>query len=356
MAIERANKKVLIVSLTENGAALGRRLYHKIAGEFQQVTCASKAEWRIEDREESVTFPLGPWLGQQFRQYDFIIAIMATGIVVRSIAPYLQDKTKDPGLVVCDEGGQYAISLLSGHIGNANEMAQIVAAHIGALPVITTASDVQQKKAVDMLAMENHLLIGDMVQAKEVTASLVNHQALYLYDPEHYVQSEHGYILLDDKAMDLSDHMALVYVGHHKEPRIRTGRMVQLIPQDIVIGLGFRKEKASAEIIEKIEKTLMEHNIDARSINSIATVPIKAEQQAYQEVIDYFGCQAKVVAYEAIQEVQDLFEQSPLVLRTLGVGGVSEPCAYLVSNKGQCLMHKEKIDGVTLSIYQKKKE
>ncbi|MCI5141596.1 MAG: cobalamin biosynthesis protein CbiG, partial [Candidatus Electrothrix sp. ATG1] len=113
-------------------------------------------------------------LAQAWQDYDHLICIMATGIVVRSIAPLLQDKAVDPAVVVCDEQGRFAISLLSGHLGGGNALARKIAELLGGQAVITTASDVLGHTALDLWCRDLGLAVSDKQRLTCVMAKLVN--------------------------------------------------------------------------------------------------------------------------------------------------------------------------------------
>lgn len=353
MDIERANKNIVIASITKNGAELGRKIYKKLMSEIDSIELYAKSEYIEIDKEKEIYFPLQHWMGEQIASKDVIIAIMASGIVVRSIAPFIKHKAVDPAVIVIDEGGNFVISLLSGHIGCANQISKYIANSIGATAVITTASDIQNKKAVDIIAMENKLIIGDLTAAKDVTAFMVNDKAVYIIDKDNYIKKElnlKNEIPLDKK----SNTYGIIEVSNSTLTEYKNvACRVKLIPQNIVVGIGFRKEKTASELIAKVKSSLDNLNIDIRAIKNIATVPIKAEQAAYTELVAYFKCEEYIVSYEKIKEIENRFECSELVEKTLGIGCVAEPCAYIASDKGLCLLKKTKMDGVTISIYQK---
>ena len=107
-----------------------------------------------------------------------LIFIMATGIVVRHIAPYIQSKDQDPAVVVCDQNGSFAISLLSGHLGGANELARKIAKLLHGQAVITTATDVVNVPAMDEFAKKNHLKIENIHEMKYVSGAMVEQKPL----------------------------------------------------------------------------------------------------------------------------------------------------------------------------------
>lgn len=158
--------KMGIAAFTQRGRELADRLAHLM-----------QPGWQISFYEKE----LKAWCGQRFQDSDAVIFIGACGIAVRTIAPFLKSKTTDPAVLVIDEAGQFVISLLSGHIGGANEFAAAVAAQIGAVPVITTASDVNGKIAVDVFARKNHLGISSMKAAKDMAAAILRGESVGVY-------------------------------------------------------------------------------------------------------------------------------------------------------------------------------
>lgn len=158
--------KIGIACFTKRGAAL-----------------ADSLAWEYRGRYEILRYEknLRQWCRDCFEQAEGIIFIGACGIAVRTVAPFLKSKTTDPAVVVIDEAGQYVISLLSGHIGGANEFAVDIAQRIGATPVITTASDVNGKLAVDVFAKKNGLAIGSMHDAKEIAAAILRGERVGVY-------------------------------------------------------------------------------------------------------------------------------------------------------------------------------
>ena len=137
-------KKMGIASFTERGRKRAEEVRKIFLGEYQILPYE-------KDRGES----LKEWCLRCFEEGEALVFVGACGIAVRTIAPFLQDKTKDPAVLVMDEAGRYVISLVSGHLGGANRLALKIAESLGAEPVITTATDVNGKFAVDVFAKDN---------------------------------------------------------------------------------------------------------------------------------------------------------------------------------------------------------
>ncbi len=150
-------RPIKILALTPQGAALARRLSRELPGASPCLPPAQAGE-----PGDSPFSRLSEVFREAFAQGENLVCVMAAGIVVRGIAPYLQGKDTDPAVVVVDEAGQFAVSLLSGHLGGANELARRVAKLLGGTPVITTATDVQGLPALDSLAVEHGLIIENL--------------------------------------------------------------------------------------------------------------------------------------------------------------------------------------------------
>lgn len=144
--------KIAIASFTRNGCAWNR----KLCAALKKHSCEGYAleKYGKEAGIPAIAPSLPAWTERMFQKMDAILFIGACGIAVRSIAPYVKSKKTDPAVLCMDEQGKFVISLLSGHIGGANELTEEVAAVTGAVPVITTATDVNHKFAVDVFAVK----------------------------------------------------------------------------------------------------------------------------------------------------------------------------------------------------------
>ena len=116
---------------------------------------------------------LAGWTAQQFAAADALVFVGAAGIAVRAIAPHCQSKATDPAVVVLDECGRFAVPLLSGHLGGANDLACRLAAACGAVPVITTATDANGLFAVDEWAKKQNCAVWETPRIKLVSGALL---------------------------------------------------------------------------------------------------------------------------------------------------------------------------------------
>ncbi|GAA0179464.1 cobalt-precorrin 5A hydrolase [Clostridium sediminicola] len=276
------------------------------------------------------------------KEYEAIIFISSTGIAVRAISPYLISKTEDPAVVVIDNSSKYVISLLSGHLGGANELTLKLAKILDAAPIITTATDNLNKVAPDMIAKDNNLIINDMKEAKVIAADLVQGKKVAFLDEKNLIGLPKGYI------SDLEKHSSLVCVTNKEMLSCNKDKFIlKLIRKDIVLGIGCRRNYDPEIMIVNVLRTLKENNIDRRSIKSVATVEIKKDEKAIIALAKELNAELKIFTVEDIRKIQDKFDGSDFVEKTIGVRAVAEPCVELAG--GMVTIEKLKLNGMTFS-------
>lgn len=282
------------------------------------------------------------------KEYDGLIFISATGIAVRLMNPYIINKTLDPAVVVVDDGGNFSISLLSGHIGGANRLAQWVGDIIGAIAVITTASDNRGVESIDLFAMKNNYHMEDMGAVKDITAMMVNKNKVGFYSELKEIIKYDNLKILDN--FQDKDHsiQGVIIVSSQKRIDIPYEKHCRLIPKNINIGLGCRRGMEGKRIIEAIEKILTQLNLSSKGIKAIGTIEVKKDEIGIIEACNHFNCPLKIFTLGEIKKVEDKFPKSQFVKKRIGVYSVSEPSAYLLG--GKMLTGKIKIDGITISV------
>jgi cobalt-precorrin 5A hydrolase len=345
-----------IISITKGGYKIS-----KIIGEiFESADIYSINPDRKEDNE--LILPLKEFTKELFEKYDNLIFIMAVGITVRVIAPYIKDKTKDPAVVSIDEKGNYVVSILSGHLGGANSLTEKIAKEINALPIITTASDVLETKSVDMIAIDEGLKINSMDKAKKITSIVVNGNKVGVLSkvdlketlPDEYIFYDSLEALEKDFCKNLI--RGALIIDFYKSKISKNIPVAYLIPKKIVIGIGCRKGKSAKKILKFINENLDEFSIFEKSVKIISSAWIKKNEEGIIQAAKLLNANVKFYDKEQIEGVQDKFENSEFVMKTIGVGNVAEPCGYLASNHGKNIMKKKKKNGITLSIWTEKGE
>lgn len=346
-----------IVSLTKGGASLATEIkkYYPDANFFGKQVA--------EGSQESIPGRFTDWIAEHFHYYDQWIFIMATGIVVRAIADLLIHKSKDPAVVVMDEKGNFAIPLVSGHLGGANDLARELAEKIKAIPVITTASDVRGVVSVDELAKHNNLLLCDYEGAKRVTADLVNGKGIGVFArqpiqakipaPYQLFVGDQGWRTMEEKLRN-GEISCFLYIGD--ESVSFPYSFVQLYPRNLIVGIGCRKGTDLSVIEAGLSNMMDLAGFTSKGIGAVATAWVKAEEPGILKLADRLQATMQIFTHDEIKNVSNQFDGSDFVEKTIGVSCVSEPCGYLGSERGECLVPIVRKHGMTLSLWRKLEE
>jgi len=275
-------------------------------------------------------------LEKTFDKYDLHIFVAALGAVVRIIEGKFKSKDTDPAVITVDDHANFVISLLSGHLGGANEECKKIANRIGAIPVITTASDVGRKIAVDTLSQKIKAKLESLEDAKRVTSLIVNGENVSIHLPKNIVEND-------------KNCAGAIIVSNRKNIEIS-----KIIPKNIILGIGCKRNTPKEKIIEKISYVMKTQNLEMSSIKRSASAWVKSDEIGLLEAMEELNIPIEFFEKEEILKMENLVEErSEFVKNQIGVYGVSEPCAYLASSKrGSFLVKKVKLGGVTISIFE----
>jgi cobalt-precorrin 5A hydrolase len=352
--------KLAIIAITKNGSALANRLasaYHEGADLYIPA--------RFITPEDGGARALGDDLASDaarlFGEYTGLAFIMATGIVVRLIAPHLKDKLTDPAVVVLDEKGEYVISLLSGHAGGANALACKIAGLIGAEPVITTASDVEGRLAVDTLAGMLDCAVEDATQAKRVTAAIVNEERVSIYSHIDLCvlagrlgkKPANLRVYHDVLGVIGSEHDAAILIT----PRVLPDETMKslepvavLRPKVLVVGIGCNRGTSSEEIEGLFDETLKEGRLSPLSVRNIATIEDKRDEAGLVEFAKKRNLKVEYFSKEDLSKADTPSGASETVFKNMGVYGVCEPAALLSAGARTLLVAKRKSENATTAV------
>jgi cobalt-precorrin 5A hydrolase len=340
-------RAIRIVALTPQAAALARELSRSLPGS----RCWLPGDLAAGDPQVSVFDRVFTVLREAFQEGENLVCFMAAGIVVRGIAPHLRGKQIDPAVVVVDEAGKFAISLLSGHLGGANELAKQVAQILNATPVITTASDVQGLPALDLAAARAGLAIDNPAAVAQVQMALLSGLNLRLVDPDGYLADlpgDYPKMFICEKNLDkaLARGWPGIYVGFRERAWPR--HWLVLRPRNLVIGMGCHQGTPATEILEFIKDTFKKERLSLASLKALATVEAKKDEPGLQMAAASLGVEFIWFSKEALQPVQ-VPHPSPQVERLMGVASVSEAAA-LKAGGGDLLLPKQKGANATLAV------
>lgn len=297
-----------------------------------------------------------------FFQYDGFVFIMATGIVVRTIAPLIQDKRTDSAVVVMDEKGVHVISLLSGHLGRANYLTTLIAGRLMANPVITTASDVQGKIAPDVMAAECHLTIVPFQQLKSINTMLVEGKNISYFLDESLSSADIYADWLGRNGVSfrsLNEFPADADASIFITDKIVATDLVHLYlrPKTLVAGIGCRRGIEKASVLAALTEACAGIGRSIDSVGMIASVSIKADETGLLEAAAAIG--AKTLFFEPALLERVVSEQglaiSEFVKSKIGVGSVCEAAAICGSKNNQLLLKKQAVyRGITIALAEVK--
>ena len=351
---------IALWAVTPNGLKLAQRLRDR------WPTATLFCPRRLADRDLSpganpVVLPfatpfdrLTETVAGQFSRYDGHIFIMATGIVVRSIAPLLNHKTVDPAVVVVDDGGRFAISLTAGHLGGANLLAERTAHCLEATPVITTATDVNGKPAIDLLAGEHGLKIENPSCIKAVNMALLTDSAIRLHDPDGRLGShlpgavDFASVTPPGSAAGRDLPSACVWIGD-TVCDLPPDTLV-LRPPSLVAGIGCNRHTPRDEIRDLLLQTLEQFALAPNSLTSIASIDIKSDEQGILELAEDMDLSLIFFSKEELDRVDDVPTPSTMVAKHVGVPSVCEAAAILASRNGPLIVPKHHTKNVTVAI------
>jgi cobalt-precorrin 5A hydrolase len=350
---------IAVVAITRGGAQLGQRLCNNLAGLEFYVSrrYAGQAGSRCHHFEPA---ELKVLIASLWKKYDGFVLIMATGIVVRMIAPLLESKETDPAVVVMDDAGRFAISLLAGHLGGANELAERCAFATGARSVITTATDANDLPSFDMLAKEQGWVIDDISRVKTLNRLLLDNEEIAVVDPTGQTRFWlHGrgrvtFCETFTEAVNSTARGFLFVTNHHLPRQITPEQLLILRPRNLVLGIGCNRGTPVDEIEAFVTLHLKRLFLSPKSVCCIATVAAKRDEAGLAEFAERLGVPLRCLESDELNQVVFPSPPSKHALEAVGVAGVAEPAAILASGGGRLLLKKVKSANVTLALAELK--
>lgn len=353
IVIAKKNIRIAIIAVTEKG----KNTAEKIASELENVDVFFQKRGIKE------------LTGELFNKYECIIFVSACGIAVRCISPFLKSKFEDPAVLVVDDNGNNVISLLSGHIGGANEITLKIADVLNANPVITTSTDTNKKGALDVIVSK----IGGYVEnlgksAKLVNSYLVDDKRVGIYFDSDYESEKDslnlsGFELIDEKTeidaiakldalVSVTDKLRcwvdeIIYNikkdNEEKEDLI----YIKLVPRRIALGMGCRKNTETEKMIEEFSTFSALNNIHPAAIVKTGSLIIKKDEKCMIDLSKALCAEFNLFDVDEICTCDYMFDKSEFVKKNTGVYSVAQPSAYLLS--GNVISDKYKNNGTTFA-------
>ena len=341
-----------ICAITAGGAALARRLGTLLPE--AEVWLPEKL--RADDQGCYSADGMAELLPQLFARGHSLICIMATGIVVRSLAPQLCSKASDPAVVVLDEAGYFAISLLSGHLGGANALTRQVAALLGATPVITTATDVNNLCAWDEAARLANLAVEPLERIRTLNSLLLQGEKIALVDHQrliaaHFATTPGVKMAANFCAASQTGAAGRVFVTERLIPELAAQKDLLLLrPRRLVLGIGCNRHTSKEEIAQAVETVLSSAWLALLAVGRIATIAEKGDEAGLLAFAEELRLPLTTYSRDQLNRVRGPSPPSAHALAAVGAHGVCEPAALLAAEGGPLLIPKQKCGQVTVAV------
>jgi len=347
-------ENVAVLAITKNGVNIGGKLKELFPN--WNIFAPSK----LSNENNSITWysePTSDKIIELFKNSNALICLFSLGAVIRLIAPHLKDKKTDPAVIVIDDKMTFVISVLSGHIGGANELTQEISEKLNALPVITTAADVNKTIVVDLVGRQFGWKIDDETTVTKISAHMVNSEPIGVFqqtgNTKWYKELPKNVTIYDNlEELKKSNSKAHLIISDAIIDNELAQESVIYRPQSLVIGIGLHWDTTKDTIREGIEDCLEKFNLSSKCIAKLVSIK---KPEDVQGLID-LGKEMKIpVEYVDREELAEIITPNPssTVKAFEGTASVSEAAAIKVSN-GKLIVEKQKFPpNLTIAIARK---
>lgn len=335
-------EKTVVLAITKNGIKIGENLKKlfpdwsifaplKLSNENTEIV------WYSEPTTDKIV--------ELFKNNNALICLFSLGAVIRLIAPHLKDKKTDPAVIVIDDKANFVISVLSGHIGGANELTEEIAEKLGALPVITTAADVNKTIAVDLVGREFNWKIDDDSTVTKISAHMVNEEPIGILQEageKNWYKNLPKNVLIYEKMDDLkkSNSKAHLIISDKIIDDEISNESVIYRPPSLVIGIGLHWDTTKETIREGIDHCLEKFKLSSKSIAKLVSIKKPQDVQGLIDLGEEMGIPVEYVNREDLAEISAP-NPSETVKAFEGTASVSEAAAIKVSG-GELIVEKQK--------------
>ena len=335
-------RKIAIIAVTEKGIEKALIIQKEFPKSLVITTLQSS------DENVSAIASISDYLNENFVKLDGICFVTALGICVRLIAPYIQDKNIDPAVVSVDDLGINVQSVLSGHKGGANDFTSKIATVLGAKPIISTSSDVQNIWSLDTLAKQYNWKVESSLSMNKIMALFVNNKPTALLldikdkGTQHLEKTVPNFVTVFYHEADIDYAQFELFIAVSYKVYEVSIPSLFYIPKVLSIGSGCSKQLDSALFETTLKGELQRRNIHFSAIKNFGSIDIKATQQAY---LDFSSNNVIPFGTFTADEIDTITVPNPseMVQSKIGVDGVSESAAMLLSGNKNVLIEKQKI-------------
>jgi len=335
-------EKTSVLAITKNGVNIGENL-KKLFPNWR-VFAPSK----LSNEDSGITWysePTSEKIVELFKNNNALICIFSLGAVIRLISPYLKDKKSDPAVIVIDDKTNFVISVLSGHIGGANELTEEIAGKLGSLPVITTAADVNKTIAVDLVGREFNWKIDNDSTVTKISAHMVNEESIGVLqetgEKKWYKQLPKNVVIYENiEDLKKSNTKAYLIISDKIIDDDIVKESVIYRPPSLVVGIGLHWNTSKDTIREGIEFCFKKFKLSSKSIAKLVSIKKPEDVQGLIDLGKEMGIPVEYVNREDLAEISAP-NPSETVKAFEGTASVSEAAAIKVS-QGELIVEKQK--------------
>ena len=360
--------RTIIITFTHDGMKVAKKVVQSMKDDMNvdmnvDIYCHSRC---ADNYDNVISFDsVGRVIREQFMNCDRILFICAAAIAVRTLAPYIKSKVTDPAVLVADEQGRFLISLLSGHLGGANEWCSQLSCKIGAVPVITTATDARGVFAVDMFARENNMRILNPVMIQDISGRVLNGEPVGIAGDKAYKKLLEKTVKKWNGQLTMFGEEAYETAGQSSIDKYESGiqiitspsdhmifkRTLKLVPMDLFVGIGCKRGKTSGQIRKAVSSTCDKNDLLMERIAAVVSVDRKADEQGIIDFARELKVPYKTYSAQYLNTIRGEFTASGFVKDKVVVDNVCERSACAASKDKRCIVKKTVCDGVTVAIY-----
>ena len=334
-------ERISVLAITKNGIEIGIKLKEIFPSwniyAPEKLSNGEELNWYSETTSKKIN--------ELFRNSTALICLFSLGAVIRLIAPHLKDKKTDPAVIVIDDKINFVISVLSGHLGGANELTQKIAEKLNSKAVITTAADVNKTIAVDLLGREFGWKIDNDSTVTKISAHMVNEESIGVYQDAGNTK----WFKVLPKNVRVYESLEELKNSQSKGNLIITDRIINedflddsviYRPPSLVIGIGLHWDTSSQTIKDGIDFCLKKYNLSPKSISKLVSIKKPKDVQGLIDLGFEMGLPVEYVEREVLSEIPAP-NPSETVKAFEGTSSVSEAAAIKVSG-GQLVVEKQK--------------
>jgi cobalt-precorrin 5A hydrolase len=351
--------KLALIAITKHG--IGHAL--KLRSSMPEAALFISEKQRADGQDGARYFgTIKDLTAEIWDKHEGLVYFVSLGAVIRTIAPFLKSKDTDPAVVVVDDAARFAISVLSGHVGGANEATEAIAVALGAEAVVTTASDVRATIPVDILGRELGWVLEDKVYVTPVSAAVVNEKPvafiqecgdknwwtrtsalpknISLYASIAEAKPSEAYLVVSDRSTEkLKAELGLAW-----------DKAVIYRPKSLYLGMGCDAGTDLDEVWGLVDSTFGEAGLSPKSIAQIASIDLKANEESLHQLALKTGASLKFFTRDELNARGTISAPNPVVEKYTGAIGVSEPSAMLAAGVESLVVPKKKSKRATLAV------